>query len=87
MLHPLDYWKEFLLYVFASTTTIGMVLVQENPNGQEHVIYYAKKNIIDSETWYSRVEKLALAMVINVQNFHHYILLRTNKVLAYQNHM
>ena len=50
MIHPSDYSKEFLLYVATSTTTIGMVLAQEDPNGQERVISYAGKNIIDSET-------------------------------------
>ena len=64
-----------------------MVLVQENPNGQEHVIYYASKNLMDSETWYSRMEKLAFAMVITVQKFCHYILLRTTTVLENQNPM
>ena len=64
-----------------------MVVVQENPDGQEHVIYYASKNLMDSETRYSRMEKLALATVIAVQNFRHYILLRTTTVLADQNPM
>ena len=64
-----------------------MVLVQENPNGQEHVIYYASKNLMDSETQYSHVEKIALDTVIAAQKFHHYILLRTTTVLADQNPM
>ena len=64
-----------------------MVLVQENIHSQEHVIYYASKNLMDSETHYSCVEKIALAMVIAVQNFHHYILLHTTTVLAEQNPM
>ena len=64
-----------------------MVLVQENPDGQEHVIYYASKNLIDSETRYSHVEKLALATVIAVQKFRHYILLRTTTILEDQNPM
>ena len=64
-----------------------MVLVQENPNSQEHVIYYASKNLMDSKTWYSHIEKLALATVIAVQKFHHYILLHTTTVLADQNPM
>ena len=64
-----------------------MVLVQENPNSQEHVIYYASNNFMDSETRYSCMEKLALAMVIAVQNFCHYILLHTTIVLADQNPM
>ena len=87
MIHPLDYSKDFFLYIDASAATITMVLVQENPNGQEHVIYYASKNLMDSGTHYSRVEKLALAMVIAVQKFCHYVLLRTTTVLADQNPM
>ena len=82
VIHPPDYSKDFLLYIAASATTIAMVLVQENPNSQEHVIYYASKNLMDSETRYSRVEKLALAMVIAVQKFCHYILLRTTTILT-----
>ena len=75
------------MYIVASATTITMVLVQDNIHSQEHVIYYASKNLIDSETRYSHVEKLALAMVIAVQKFRHYILLRTTTVLADQNPM
>ena len=80
MIHPSDYSKDFLLYIVASTTTIEMVLVQENLDGQEHVIYYTSKNLMDSKTCYSRVENLALATVIAVQKFRHYILLRTTTV-------
>ena len=64
-----------------------MVLVGENLHGQEHVIYYASKNLMDSETRYSHVEKLALATVIAVQKFRHYILLHTTTILVYQNPM
>ena len=64
-----------------------MVLVQEYYNYQEHMIYYSSKNLLDSETCYSHVEKLDLATVIAVQKFHHYILLCTTTVLADQNPM
>ena len=47
VIHPPDYSKDFLLYLVASTTTIAMVLVQENPYGQEHVIYYTSKYLMD----------------------------------------
>ena len=87
MIHPLDYSKDFLLYIATSATTIAMVLVQENLHGEEHMIYYVSKNLMDSETCYSHVEKLALATVIAVQNLCHYILLRTTTVLVYQNLM
>ena len=33
MIHPSNYSKDFLLYVATSTTTIGMVLAQENTKG------------------------------------------------------
>ena len=82
MIQPPNYSKDFLLYIAASTTTIAMVLVQENPDGQEHMIYYASENLMDSETRYSHVEKLALATVIVVQKFCHYIFLRTTIVLG-----
>ena len=42
---------------------------------------------MDSETHYSCVEKLALATIIAIQKFHHYILLCTTIVLADQNPM
>ena len=87
MIHPPDYSKDFLLYIATSATTIAMVLVQENLHGQEHMIYYASKNLTDSKTCYSHVEKLALAMVIAVQKFRHYILLCTTTVLEDQNPM
>ena len=87
MIQPLDYSKDFLLYIVASATTIAMVLVQDILHGQEHMIYYVSKNLMDSKTQYSCVEKLALATVIIEQNFHHYILLRTTTILADQNPM
>ena len=87
MIHPPDYSKYFLLYIATSTTTIAMVLVQENPDSQEHVTYYASKNLMDYETQYSLMEKLVFAMVIAVQKFCHYILLLTTTVLVDQNPM
>ena len=87
MLHPLNYSKVFLLYAVASTTTISMVLVQEDLNGQEHVIYYLSKSLLDFETFYSHVENLALSTFIDVHNFLHYILLRTTIFLANKNPM
>ena len=48
VIHPPDYSKDFLLYIAASATTIAMVLVKDNIHGQEHVIYYSSKNLIDS---------------------------------------
>ena len=64
-----------------------MVLVQTNVHDQEHMIYYLSKSLLNSEPHYSHVEKLALAMVIMIHKFHHYIFLRTTTVYAYSNPM
>ena len=50
--------------------TIGMVLVQEDEELQEHVIYYLNWNLIYAEIRYSHVEKLALATVHAVQTLY-----------------
>ena len=85
MISPLDYSHDFLLYVVASMETIGMVLVQEDEELQEHVIYYLSQNIVDAEIHYSNVEKLASATIHAVQRLRHYILLCQTLVAAHVN--
>ena len=85
MISPLDYSRDFLLYVATSMETIGMVLVQEDEELQEHVIYYLSWNLIDAEIHYSHVENIALATVHVVQRLRHYILLRHTLVVAHVN--
>jgi hypothetical protein len=87
LLHPPEYTKDYILYLVASTSTIAMVLVQEDPNGEEHVIYYLSKSLSRPELRYSHVEKLALATIIVVQRFCHYILLHTTTVIPDSNPM
>ena len=43
-----DYSHDFLIYVAASQETVGMVLVQEDEELHEHVIYYLSQNLIDA---------------------------------------
>ena len=85
MISPPDYSRDFLLYVAASLETIGMVLVQEDEELQEHVIYYLSRNLIDAGIHFSHFEKLALATVHVVQHLRHYILLRQTLVVAHVN--
>jgi hypothetical protein len=87
LLHPLNYARDYILYLAASTSTIVMVLVQEDPNGDEHVIYYLSKILSGPELRYSHIEKLALAAIIVVQRFIHYILLHTTMVIIESNPM
>lgn len=82
LLHPPDYHRDYFLYLDAAPSTIAMVLVQYDDEGNEHVIYYLSRNLLDTETRYAHVEKLALATVQAIQRFRHYILLHTTTVLS-----
>ena len=73
------------MYLSASDSMIGMVLVQEDDALMEHVIYYLSRGLIGPELHYSPVEKLTLAVVHAVQLLRHYILLRKTFVLAVVN--
>ena len=70
------------MYLAASHSTIGMVLVQEDEFNNEHVIYYLNRTLHATELKYFHVEKLALAAVQAVQRFRHYILLRKTTVIS-----
>ena len=71
VLRPPDYSRALFIYVAMSMETIGMVLVQEDEELHDHVIYYLIWNLIDAEIHYSNVEKLALATVHAVQRLKH----------------
>ena len=82
LFRPPDYSRDFILYLAASESTIGVVLVQEDDKLQEHVVYYLSHALAGPELRYSHVEKLALAVVYAVQRLRHYILLRTTIVVV-----
>ena len=63
LLHPSDYYRDYFLYLVAAPSTISMVLVQDDDEGSEHVIYYLSQNLLDTETSYAHVKKLALDTV------------------------
>lgn len=53
-MYTFDYKKYFNLYLAAANTTIAMVLVQENDE-IEHLIYYLSHNINDIENNFSYI--------------------------------
>ena len=61
-----NYQKDFLLYLAASDTTVGMVLVQIDDVHFEHVIYYLSHGLVGAELKYPYVEKLALAAAFTI---------------------
>jgi hypothetical protein len=85
LLWPPNYNKDFLLYLAAAESTIGMVLVQEDDSFSEYVIYYLSWGLVGLELNYSHIEKLALAAVHAVQWFRHYVLFRKTTVIAVVN--
>lgn len=82
LLRPPNYHRDFTLYLAAAFSTIAMVLVQDDDDGNQHVIYYLSRSLLDIETRYAHVEKLTLAAVHAVQCFRHYILLRMITVVS-----
>lgn len=64
-----------------------MVLVQDDDEGAEHVIYYLSRNLLDTETRYAHVKKLALAVIQAFQHFQCYILLRMTTMISECNPM
>jgi hypothetical protein len=52
-----------MLYISASEGTVGMVLVHEDDDLHDHVIYYLSRNLVGPELKYSHVKKLVLSIV------------------------
>lgn len=71
LLSPPDYGRDFLLYLAATKSTIGMVLVLEDDALNEHVMYYLSGGLVGLELQNSPIEKLALEAVHAVQRLRH----------------
>ncbi|XP_056860098.1 uncharacterized protein LOC130508553 [Raphanus sativus] len=60
-----------LLYLAVSEHAVSAVLVREEGRKQ-HCIYYVSKSLLDAETRYNHLEKLALALVNAARKLRHY---------------
>jgi hypothetical protein len=69
----------------ATESTIGMVLVQEDELFSEYVIYYLSRGLVGPKINYSHIEKLALAAVHAIQQFHHYVLFHKTTIIVVVN--
>ncbi|KAK4856809.1 hypothetical protein QYF36_021535 [Acer negundo] len=63
--------KTLFIYLTVSNTAVNAVLVREEENNQ-HPVYYVSKTLLDAETRYSRLEKLALALVVAARKLRPY---------------
>ena len=82
LLHPPNYLIDFFLYLAITDSTIAMIIVQDDDDGDEHVIYYLSLNHFYVETQYAHVKKLASTTIHTVQLFWDYILLRKSTVIS-----
>jgi len=82
LLSPPYYNKDFLLYLVTVESFICMVLVQEDDNLQEHVIYYLSHTLLGPELKYSHVDKFALEAFHFIRPLRHYILLCKTTVIT-----
>lgn len=64
-----NYRVDFLLYLVAFDSTIGMVLIQTDVDCVEHVIYYLSQGLVGVELCYPYIEKLAMAVAFVVDHF------------------
>jgi hypothetical protein len=66
----------FRLYIAAEDTVIGAVLTQVT-EGNEHIITYLSRCLIDAETRHSFIEKLCLSLFYACSKLRHYLLAST----------
>ena len=59
VLVPPQQGKPFYVYLFVGDTSIASILIQLH-EGQDKVIFYLSRRMLDAETRYSAIEKLCL---------------------------
>lgn len=65
--------KNMSLYIAASDTAIGSMLVQEDISGVERPIYYLSRMLIDAKTRYNMIEKLCICLYFSCMKLKQYL--------------
>ena len=73
VLVPPQQGKPFKLYILVNNQTIGLALMQEF-EGNERVVFYLSRRLLDPETRYSPIEKLCLCLYFSCTKLRHYLL-------------
>jgi len=68
-----DFNKDFLLYTNATEEAISAILIQTNPEGYKQPIAFMSQSLTDAEFKFPYVGKHALALVVTLRKFQHYI--------------
>ena len=66
--HPLK------LYLSTANESIGCLLAQNNSKGHEQVVYYFNRVLNPTETRYTTIEKLCLALYFACTKLRHYLI-------------
>jgi len=74
VLIPLNWNKDFEVYVDASNVAIGSVLSQKDEKRHDRPIYFSSCQLAVVENNYPVTEREALGMIFSVQKFRHYLL-------------
>ena len=66
--------KPLILYISATTSSLGALLTQSDDIGKEHAIYYISQTLVSYEMNYTSNEKDCFAVVFASQKLRHYML-------------
>ncbi|KAM1216401.1 hypothetical protein EV1_012756 [Malus domestica] len=72
-----------IIYLLVSASAVSFVLIQNDGN-VERPVYYASKALLDAETRYSNIEKLALALVMSARKLRPYS--QAHSIIVLTNH-
>jgi hypothetical protein len=62
-----DYSRDYFLYIATYEGMVVVVLVQEDDEVHDHIVYYLVQNLVGPKLKYSHVEKLTLVVIHVVQ--------------------
>ena len=75
--------EDLYLYLVVSDSAVSLVLIREE-NKVQKPIYYVSHALLDAETRYPAIEKMALALVVSARKLRPYIQAHTIVVLTNQ---
>src|SRR6185295_7814049 len=73
VLVPLQQDRPFYVYLSVGDTSIASALIQKH-DGQERVVFYLSRRMLDAETRYPEIEKLCLCLFFTCTKLRHILL-------------
>ena len=76
--------ERLFTYLAVSEHAVNSVLVKEAA-GVQVLMYYVSKRLLDAESRYPELERLALALITSIKNLQHYFL--AHPIVILTNHL